>query len=734
MSQLLYLFAERLALEQLLQLPLVAHALRQPLVVELERCCVLIDCPVQLPLQRLLAPRHLLLVMRSPILLRCGARAGEVPSRRAHQRAPQLSREPPEEPYRLLLCRGLRLCRRLPLPPVADDPQRPVKVVRRPLLHDARHIEHGGVAVGARVPVRDGKLVLHHVVRAVAALCACVCVGVGTEGVDAALARQLVSERQPLVMQLLERPLRLHLDDLERHRCCLRLAGPRLRRPRPAQHLLSNTILCLPIIRRHLICQKVCLPLLELWYLVCNRLVNVERRIERACRVGDDLLHRLLDVLERLRHLVQRPAGELRGLARQPSEGLGKYVLPEGVGAEEGDELVAAEQRVQRLVEDVLRFRAVDVAAQELEADETVDEERDAAIELQVLAAAERPFEAKEELARVVLEAVDLELATAALCILAARAELLEAGADHAAALRVDALVRRELSEVVPELLLDELIALRRHRVDDDVAQMLPAVTAIHPVLGVTILHAHRLPRLSADLLLDGLDDRLRQHALRTACAIARIRHQHRVLAQSVEADVLWRRAARARPAAGAVLLLIVLHPASEAAARVGEDALLDVLKDGFRRAAFRHDGEAAQADVLHVPVLILDLEVAAEDGVAKLCALIPSGRHHALACRELPGSHGLASDRDLAANDLVRALASRRHFRARRDQVEDVLNVVGHSRWRHAPRFLCPPQRSHVIRLRLEAPALVPAREHREWQDPRRPVLLLVGYLHLLL
>ena len=47
---------------------------------------------------------------------------------------------------------------------------------------------------------------------------ALVAVGILSHGIVAILARQLVSERQPLVVQLLERPHRLHLDHLEHER------------------------------------------------------------------------------------------------------------------------------------------------------------------------------------------------------------------------------------------------------------------------------------------------------------------------------------------------------------------------------------------------------------------------------------------------------------------------------------------------------------------------------------
>ena len=47
--------------------------------------------------------------------------------------------------------------------------------------------------------------------------------------------------------------------------------------------------------------------------------------------------------------------------------------------------------------------------------------------------------------------------------------ELLEGTYDDAASCGIDALIGGELCEVVGQLLLDNLVALRRHRIDDDV-------------------------------------------------------------------------------------------------------------------------------------------------------------------------------------------------------------------------------------------------------------------------
>jgi hypothetical protein len=170
--------------------------------------------------------------------------------------------------------------------------------------------------------------------------------------------------------------------------------------------------------------------------------------------------------------------------------------------------------------------------------------------------------------------------------------------------------------------------------------------------------------------------DCLGEQPLRAARAVAGVGHQHGVLAEPVEADVLGRRATCSRPATEAVLLLVHLHPLGEGGSGVGEDARLDVLEDRLGRAALRHDREAPQAEVLPRAVKVLDLEVAREDGVAELRRLVPPEAQHALALGELESSHRLARQRDLAAHDLILALAARRRVDVGREDGEHVLDV----------------------------------------------------------
>ena len=66
--------------------------------------------------------------------------------------------------------------------------------------------------------------------------------------------------------------------------------------------------------------------------------------------------------------------------------------------------------------------------------------------------------------------------------------QVLEHGVDHGAAAWFDALHCGEEREVIAQLSPQQLVALGRHRVDDDVAQVLPAITAIHlPQQGRTV-------------------------------------------------------------------------------------------------------------------------------------------------------------------------------------------------------------------------------------------------------
>ena len=63
--------------------------------------------------------------------------------------------------------------------------------------------------------------------------------------------------------------------------------------------------------------------------------------------------------------------------------------------------------------------------------------------------------------------------------VLADVVEVLEARVDHGAAIRLDPLKGAERGEVISDLKPQDLVALCCHGIDDDVAQMLPAVAPV---------------------------------------------------------------------------------------------------------------------------------------------------------------------------------------------------------------------------------------------------------------
>ena len=164
-----------------------------------------------------------------------------------------------------------------------------------------------------------------------------------------------------------------------------------------------------------------------------------------AYRVAHELLHRGFDMLEHLIHLEEREALQLARLAREPAVGLREEELPQGVHAQQRNELITLEQRVERLLQDVLRLGALDIRTQEREAAQPVHIQWHAAVESEVLSAAHRPLEAEAHLRCVLLAQVRLELASSALGILTTVVEVRECAADDAHALRLDPLKGREL-------------------------------------------------------------------------------------------------------------------------------------------------------------------------------------------------------------------------------------------------------------------------------------------------
>ena len=74
---------------------------------------------------------------------------------------------------------------------------------------------------------------------------------------------------------------------------------------------------------------------------------------------------------------------------RELPERVDEGVLPQRVGAQEGGVLVAAEEGVERPIQDAalgaLALRALEEAAEELEADATIPKKRHAAVEVEIL-------------------------------------------------------------------------------------------------------------------------------------------------------------------------------------------------------------------------------------------------------------------------------------------------------------------------------------------------------------
>ena len=139
-----------------------------------------------------------------------------------------------------------------------------------------------------------------------------------------------------------------------------------------------------------------------------------------------------------------------------------------------------------------------------------------------------------------------------------------------------------ELGEVILERGLQVLGRGAAHGLDEDVAQVAVAVANPDPALRLALALAQRLPALLADLLAPSLDSRHLDEPLRLARAVARVAHEHGVLAQPVQPDRRGLGRARRLPAAAAALLLVHLLPVVEQLPAVREE-LGDLIGDVLR-------------------------------------------------------------------------------------------------------------------------------------------------------
>ena len=194
---------------------------------------------------------------------------------------------------------------------------------------------------------------------------------------------------------------------------------------------------------------------------------------------------------------------------------------------------------------------------------------------------------------------------------------------------------------------------------------MVVAVAKVALHLPLLLLLRHAAPRLRADALTAGRLGHLGEQALGGARSVARVRHEHRVLAQPVKADVVGRRHVGLLPRALTVHALVLLLPQREEAARVGEELLLDLLRELLSGAAGRERGATHDnVDGCARRIVRLYLRVGGEQPETPLGRLVePEGDDAGSEGDAKRGDH-LAGDRALAAHPAHLLLARLRHHR----------------------------------------------------------------------
>jgi hypothetical protein len=276
--------------------------------------------------------------------------------------------------------------------------------------------------------------------------------------------------------------------------------------------------------------------------------------------------------------------------------------------------------------------------------------------------------------------------------------ELFVHGPDDRHNVRAHALLRHELLEPLAECELEELIARRRHRVEEDVTHVLPAVARESTVLELLLLVGERLPGLVAERPLDRLGDHVLHKPGRLPSSRASVGHEDAVLGEQVHADV--QRVGTGVGALAKALLVAVAQLLEEALKMCEKSA--DSLGHLLARAAAKHR-RAAGDNVDLLAVLVLDLHVGGEQRDLFLGGLVEPEAQDAPALGEADRGNGLAGNGELASHAADHWHRGHHRLDVGHGEAQRFDDVAGDRGRRTAPRKLAPDYDAHLPAVRAE-------------------------------
>jgi hypothetical protein len=276
--------------------------------------------------------------------------------------------------------------------------------------------------------------------------------------------------------------------------------------------------------------------------------------------------------------------------------------------------------------------------------------------------------------------------------------ELFVHGPDDRHNVRAHALLRHELLEPLAECELEELIARRRHRVEEDVTHVLPAVARESTVLELLLLVGERLPGLVAERPLDRLGDHVLHKPGRLPSSRASVGHEDAVLGEQVHADV--QRVGTGVGALAKALLVAVAQLLEEALKMCEKSA--DSLGHLLARAAAKHR-RAAGDNVDLLAVLVLDLHVGGEQRDLFLGGLVEPEAQDAPALGEADRGNGLAGNGELASHAADHWHRGHHRLDVGHGEAQRFDDVAGDRGRRTAPRKLAPDHDAHLPAMRAE-------------------------------
>lgn len=271
-------------------------------------------------------------------------------------------------------------------------------------------------------------------------------------------------------------------------------------------------------------------------------------------------------------------------------------------------------------------------------------------------------------------------------------------GPDDLHDVRAHALLRHELLEPLAERELEELIARRRHRVEKDVAHVLPAVARERTVLLLLLLVSERLPGLVAERPLDRLRDHVLHQPGRLPSSRASVRHEDAVLGEQVHADV-----GRVGASVGALAkaLLVAVAQLLEEPLKMCKKAA-DPLGHLLARAAAKNR-RATGDNVDRLAVLVLDLHVGGEQRDLFLGRLVEPEAQDAPARGDADRGNGLAGNGELASHAADHGHRGHHWLDVGHGEAQRLDDVAGDRGRRAAPRQLAPDHDAHLPAVRAE-------------------------------